>query len=84
MHRIWRPQSETIVQSCFIILANGGPGPFSLQPQTQFGQSPLEPPSMVLKPPSQAAVLGVDADTASRQVKPRKGKERSKTMVIIA
>lgn len=24
---------------------------------------------MVLKPPSQAAVLGVDADTASRQVK---------------
>lgn len=30
MHRIWKPQSETVVQCCFIVPAPGAPGPFSL------------------------------------------------------
>lgn len=33
MHRTWRPQSETIVQYYFIVLATGVPGPFSLSAQ---------------------------------------------------
>ena len=30
MHITWKPQSKTVVQCCFIVLAAGGPGPFSL------------------------------------------------------
>lgn len=33
MYRMWRSQPETVVQCCFIILAIGGPGPFSLPAQ---------------------------------------------------
>lgn len=35
------------------------------------------PPPLALKPLSQAAVLGVDADATLRQVKPGKGKVQS-------
>lgn len=55
----------------------GGPAHFPYEIKIQVGQSPLEPPSLALKPSSQAAVLGVDADTASRQVKAGKGKAQS-------
>lgn len=50
---------------------------FPLQSQIQVGESPLESFPLALKPPSQAAVLGMDANTASSQVKPRKGKVQS-------
>lgn len=77
IHRTWRPQSETTGRCCFIILATGGPGPFSLSSPNSVGQSPLEPLPLAVKSQSQAAVLGVDADAASRQVKPGKGKVQS-------
>lgn len=47
----------------------GLPDCFPLQPQIQVGQGSLESFSLVLKPPSQTAVLGMDADTAASQVK---------------
>lgn len=41
MHRTWRPQPETIVQYCFILLAVVGPGPFSLSAQNSgLAESP--------------------------------------------
>lgn len=55
----------------------GTPAQFPLQPQIQVGQSPWEAFPLALKPPGQAAVLGMDTDTASSQVKPGKGKIQS-------
>lgn len=55
----------------------GVPAHFPYELQTLVGLSSLEPLPLALKPPNQAAVLGVDADLALRQVKPGKGKVQS-------
>lgn len=47
----------------------GAPAHFPFELQTLVGLSSLEHLPLAFKPPNQAAVLGVDADPALRQVK---------------
>lgn len=68
MHRTWKPQ-RLLSNAALLFRLLGALVHFPCQPQIQVRQSPLESPPLALKPPSQAAVLRVDADTASRQVK---------------
>lgn len=55
----------------------GAPAHFPFELQTLVGLSSLEHLPLAFKPPNQAAVLGVDADPALRQVNPGKGKVQS-------
>lgn len=77
MHRIGDHHQRLLFNNALLFWLLGVPAHFPCQPKIQVGQCLLMLPPLVLKPPTQAAVLGVDADAASRQVKPGKGKVQS-------
>lgn len=77
MHRFGDHHQRLLFNNALLFWLLGVPAHFPCQSKFQVGQSLLMPPPLVLKPPSQAAVLGVDADATLRQVKPGKGKVQS-------
>lgn len=66
--------SEIVSTDALLFRVLAAPDYFLSQPQIWVAQSPLEPFPMALKPLNQAAILGVDTDTALSQVKPVKEK----------